>query len=329
MKYLSLPDESLRRLPFYLAMEEYAARNSDEEIFFMWQVAPTVIFGRNQLIENEVNIDYCRKNNIQTYRRKSGGGCVFADMSNIMFSYIVSSDQVSTTFLDYTSQVTEMLRSLGLDANATGRNDIFIGNKKVSGNAFYHVPGRSIVHGTMLYDTDLEYMTNAISPSKEKLSSKGVESVRNRITTLNQHLDMSIEDFKAYARKYMCGDNEIILNADDVRAIEEMAEPYYKNEWIFGKNPRCSKSIRKRIEGVGEFQVELELKANKIIGINMSGDFFLLSDIDENLFRHIIGSDYTPEAIEKSLAEVDLPNIIHGLTKQQFISLIFHQNGRE
>ena len=81
MKYLSLPDESLRRLPFSLAMEEYAARNSDEEIFFMWQVAPTVIFGRNQLIENEVNIDYCRKNNIQTYRRKSGGGCVFAEMS--------------------------------------------------------------------------------------------------------------------------------------------------------------------------------------------------------------------------------------------------------
>ena len=154
MKYLSLPDTTTRILPFYLAMEEYAARiMGQDDIFFMWQVRPTVIFGRNQLIDNEVNLDYCREHGIEYYRRKSGGGCVFADMSNIMFSYITRSDEVQTTFTRYTSAVAEMLRGLGLNASASDRNDVLIGNRKVSGNAFYHVPGRSIVHGTMLFDT--------------------------------------------------------------------------------------------------------------------------------------------------------------------------------
>lgn len=324
MKYLSLPNESVRKLPYYLAMEEFVARTSRDELFFMWQVEPTVIFGRNQLVENEVNLDYCRANGIQMYRRKSGGGCVYADMSNIMFSYIVSSDDVTTTFCNYTNKVAEMLCSLGLDAMVTGRNDIFIGDKKVSGNAFYHVPGRSIVHGTMLYDTDLTHMALAISPSREKLTSKGVESARNRITTLNQHLDMPIEDFKSYARKYMCDDKEMCLCDDDVLAIERIAAPYYTKEWIYGKNPRCSKSINSRIESVGEFRVELEIKSNKILNINMSGDFFLLSDIDEKLFSRIIGCEYTPEAVERALRDIDLGSIIHGLTIKQFISLIFH-----
>lgn len=173
MKYVSLSDSTVRRLPFYLAMEEYVARRFDEEFFFMWQVDPTVIFGRNQLIEREVNIDYCRNNGIAVYRRKSGGGCVFADMSNIMFSYIVSSDDVVTTFSSYTERVAAMLRSLGLNAESTGRNDVLIDGRKVSGNAFYHIPGRSIVHGTMLYDTDLAHITQAISPSEAAPWVKG------------------------------------------------------------------------------------------------------------------------------------------------------------
>lgn len=98
MLFVNLPDNTVRKLPFYLAMEEYLARNFNDEFFFMWQVNPTVIFGRNQLIDSEVNIDYCRSQGIQMYRRKSGGGCVYADMDNIMFSYIVSSESVTTIF---------------------------------------------------------------------------------------------------------------------------------------------------------------------------------------------------------------------------------------
>ena len=141
MIHISLPKSDTRRLSFYLAMEEFVARNinQDEDCFFMWQVEPSVIFGRNQLIENEVNMAYCRENDIKTYRRKSGGGCVYADMSNIMFSYITRSENVSLTFDRYINMVAEMLRGLNVPAEATGRNDIMIEGRKVSGNAFYHI----------------------------------------------------------------------------------------------------------------------------------------------------------------------------------------------
>ena len=150
MTYLSLPFEENRRLSFYLAMEEYAARqlNKGDDVFFLWQVQPSVIFGRNQVIENEVNLDYCREHGIQLYRRKSGGGCVYADMSNVMMSYITRSDEVVTTFARYMEMVCQMLRELGLEATSTQNNDVLIGDRKVSGNAFYHIPGHSIVHGT-------------------------------------------------------------------------------------------------------------------------------------------------------------------------------------
>lgn len=150
-------------------MEEFVARNINtaDDCFFMWQVEPSVIFGRNQLIENEVNIEYCRQNDIKTYRRKSGGGCVYADMNNIMFSYITQSENVSLTFDRYINMVAEMLRSLHIPAEATGRNDIMIHGRKVSGNAFYHIPHHSIVHGTMLYDTNMQNMVATLThPTK-------------------------------------------------------------------------------------------------------------------------------------------------------------------
>ena len=119
MKYLELPDDKLRRLTFYLAMEEYAAQllkedKSIDELFFTWRVKPTVIFGRNQLIDSEVNIAYCKTNNIEYYRRKSGGGCVYADMDNLMFSYITRSDDITTTFAHYTHAIVTALCSTTL-----------------------------------------------------------------------------------------------------------------------------------------------------------------------------------------------------------------------
>ena len=185
MKYVALPSEEQHILPFYLAMEEYVARRlAADEYFFMWQVEPTVIFGRNQLLDTEVDVEYCRANGIGVYRRKSGGGCVYADMDNIMFSYITPTVNVNFTFNNYMLMVEHLLQKLGVDAKTTGRNDILIEGKKVSGNAFYHLPGRSIVHGTMLYDTDIEKMLRSTTPSRTKLKSKGVESVRQHITTL-------------------------------------------------------------------------------------------------------------------------------------------------
>ncbi len=321
MKYVSLPDNVVRPLPFYLSMEEYVARRYSEELFFMWQVNPTVIFGRNQLVDSEVNTDYCRRRGIEFYRRKSGGGCVYADMDNIMFSYIVSCDDIVTVFSSYTSRIASMLGTLGVDASATGRNDVLIDGRKVSGNAFYHIPGRSIVHGTMLYDTDLENMTMAISPSGTKLQSKGVSSVQSRITTLREHIDMAVNEFKEYVRRYLC-DSLIELDDSDVAAIEEMSRPYYTDAWIYGRNPRCTTHLTRRIDGVGEFCTDIELKNGVIKDINISGDFFLVGDLDEGLLAPLRGVPYNRESITAALAGVDPDSVVAGLRRKEMIDIL-------
>ena len=303
-------------------MEEYAARiMGQDDIFFMWQVRPTVIFGRNQLIDNEVNLDYCREHGIEYYRRKSGGGCVFADMNNIMFSYITRSDNVELTYSRYTHAVVAMLRQLGLDASDNGRNDILISGQKVSGNAFYHLPGRSIVHGTMLYDTDMTHITHAITPSKSKLESKGVKSVASRITTVRQHSDIGLEDFKAHVRRTLC-DGEIELNERDIVEIEQIMQTYLAPEFILGNNPRCNLVKQGRIEGVGELQVSLELNRNRITAINLAGDYFLVGDLDDGLLNKLHGVQFTHQALTDALDKVEVRQIILNLSTNQFINFL-------
>ena len=323
MKYLSLPDNTTRILPFYLAMEEYAARIiGEDDIFFMWQVEPTVIFGRNQLISNEVNVDYCHDNGIAFYRRRSGGGCVYADRDNIMFSYITRSDEVQTTFSSYTSAVAAMLRGLGLNATSSDRNDVMIDGRKVSGNAFYHIPGRSIVHGTMLYGTNMEHMLNAITPSREKLTSKGVDSVRSHITTLSEHLSMDIEAFKQHVRQTLC-DGEIQLCADDVAEIERLTLPYLEPKFLWGNDPRCEVSQGGRIEGVGSIHVNLELKGGVIHDLHLTGDFLpLCDDVRQILLDKLRGTEPKADDLRAALDGCQAGQWILNLTNEQLIQLL-------
>ena len=226
MKYIMLPEEKERRLTFYLAMEEYVARRLDEtDAFFLWQVAPTVIFGRNQVVENEVNLDYCREHDIQVYRRKSGGGCVYADRDNLMLSFVTKEENVGFAFNRFLGMLLLVLRRMGIEAVGTRHNDVLIDGRKVCGTACYHVAGRSIVHSTMLYDTDLEHMTRAITPTREKLAKRGVESVRQRITLLKDFTSLDLEAMKTLIRETLC-DGERQLTTADVAAIEMLEQTY-------------------------------------------------------------------------------------------------------
>lgn len=233
MKYISLPTSEVRRLSFYLAMEEFVARHIDEpDCFFMWQVEPSVIFGRNQVLEDEVNVAYCREHGIKLYRRKSGGGCVYADMDNLMLSYVTSEDHVNFAFNRFINMVLLVLRKLGIAATGTAHNDVMIGDRKVCGTACYHLDGRSIVHSTMLYDTNMEHMLNAITPGPEKLAQKGIQSVRQRITLLKDYTTLEcVDDLKSMVRSTLC-DGERLLTADEVAAIETIEATYLKEEFI-------------------------------------------------------------------------------------------------
>ena len=268
MKYIVLP-EGRRRLPFYLATEEFAARylSPDDDYFFMWIVEPTVIIGRHQLLDTEVNTDYCRANGIDIVRRKSGGGCVYSDLRNVMMSYITASGaDTAATFAAYTAKVAALLRSLGLDAEAGSRNDVTIGpeRRKVSGGAFYRIGNRSIAHGTMLYSVDTERMAAALTPSAAKLRSKGIESVRSRVTCITRYRpDLSLDEFMARARSFMT-DSDVVLTPDDLGLIAQIEEPYYTDMWLHGHDPRGSASFSKRIEGAGDFDVTITTRGGNI-----------------------------------------------------------------
>ena len=227
MIYVSLPDNEVRRLSFYLALEEYVARQlAPADYFFMWQVEPSVIFGRNQLIENEVNLDFCRSHHIQMYRRKSGGGCVYADRDNLMLSFITKEEQVGFAFNRFVNMVLLVLRKMGVEATGTRHNDILIGDRKVCGTACRKLPSRSIVHSTMLYDTNMEHMLHAITPTQQKLAKNGVESVRQRITLLKDYTSLTLDEVKALIIRTLC-DGERMLTADEVAQIEKIEEQYY------------------------------------------------------------------------------------------------------
>ncbi len=301
-------------------MEEFVARHTTiRDAFFMWQVQPSVIFGRNQLIESEVNLDYCRAHGIQTYRRKSGGGCVYADMNNIMFSYITSEDNVGFTFYRYLNMVVHVLRLLGVDAKASGRNDVMIGDRKVSGNAFYHLPGRSIVHGTMLYDTDMENMVGSITPSDAKLVSKGVKSVRQHIALLKDYIDIDQSAFKLFVQEHLCTE-EYLLNDHDIQVIEEIEQEYLSDDFIYGNNPKYSVIKKERIDGVGELELRMDIKNNVLKGINILGDYFLTGDLNDML--KCLREVHLDEASLKAALPDRLDDIIRGLQKDDLITIL-------
>ena len=222
-----MPSDENRRLSFFLAMEEFVARHIDEpDAFFMWQVEPSVIFGRNQVLENEVNVSYCREHGINIYRRKSGGGCVYADQDNLMLSFITSEENVNFAFNRFVNMVLLVLRKMGIEATGTQHNDIMIGDRKVCGTACYLVGGRCIVHSTMLYDTNMDHMLNAITPGPEKLKKKGIQSVRQRITLLKDHTPLTLEAVKTLIRDTLCMGERVLTEAE-VSVIMKMQECSY------------------------------------------------------------------------------------------------------
>ena len=328
MKYilLSKPD-TIHQLPFYFAVEEYVARHyTDDDYFMGWRVNPTVMLGRNQLIDNEVNTDYCKEHKIDIFRRKSGGGCIYADKGCIQFSYISRAVNANKAFAVYMQRMADLLKGLKIDAQLSGRNDILIDGTKVSGCAFYQLSNRSVLHNSLLFDTQLDHLSNALTPAKEKLQSKGVASVRQRVTNVATYTQLNILAFMDYVRQEMCGTEVLELTEEDMKGVAEIEKELSSDDFVYGKNPKYSFVRKHRFEGIGTLEAHIELKNNIIGSINMVGDYFLLSDIDHDFLSLLKGCEFTREAVEERLENIDLSTIIRGLKQRQFLRLLF---GRE
>lgn len=328
MKYILLPKpDTIHQLPFYFAVEEYVARHyTDDDYFMGWRVNPTVMLGRNQLIDNEVNTDYCKEHKIDIFRRKSGGGCIYADKGCIQFSYISRAINANEAFAAYMQRMADLLKGLKIDAQLSGRNDILIDGTKVSGCAFYQLSNRSILHNSLLFDTQLDHLSNALTPAKEKLQSKGVASVRQRVTNVATYTQLDILAFMDYVRQEMCGTEVLKLTEEDMKEVAEIEKELASDDFIYGKNPKYSLVRKHRFEGVGTLEAHIELKNNIIGSINMVGDYFLLGDIGHDFLNLLKGCEFTREAVEERLEDIDLSTIIRGLKLRQFLRLLF---GRE
>ena len=193
----------------YLELETRMVKTVQEPTLFTWIVRPTVIYGRHQSAEVEVNEDYCVSHGIEVVQRKSGGGCVYADEGNLMISFITPSKHSEQVFAETLSLIRNALASKGIPAVTTVHNDILVGEKKVSGWACYTTPTGTIVHGTMLYDVNLEALQQAITPTREKLNKHGVASVRQRVVNLREIRDFGdIQAFRAELEKALKDTNE-------------------------------------------------------------------------------------------------------------------------
>jgi lipoic acid synthetase/lipoate-protein ligase A len=237
---LNIP--SGKRLVWYLAAEEYIAKSLDrllsptsgEGMLMVWIVPPTVIIGRHQVLQNEVNTAFCREHHIAVYRRKSGGGCVYADAGNLMVSYIARSTHSEQVFQDYLDRMSDFLRHMGYDAVKSTHNDIMIGQYKVSGNACFAMPNATIVHGTLLYDVDYSVLQQAITPSVEKLAKHGVESVRQRVINIRDIEGTSIQSTTALAQtvqQFWCK-YHFALSEDDMQQMDAIEQEYLDPEFI-------------------------------------------------------------------------------------------------
>lgn len=341
MKHIVFPkeiDTFSRRLPFFLATEEWVARRLPAgDYFFSWQVSPTVICGRNQEVNKEVNLEYCRANGIDVVRRRSGGGAVFADRENFMFSYITDGDDVTTEFARYTSMIADALQTLGINARSTGRNDITVNDRKIAGNAFYHLPGRCIAHGTMLYNFDLRHIANALTPSKAKLESKGVKSVQSRVTCLkNEGIALSPSDFEKFVIDHITDGNPYIVTAEDLAEIENIERGYYVPSFMrireVGKESDSPSDAddhthhicrQSRLEGLGEFCIDYDLTPdNKIAKFRISGDFFMSADVESLLCEALNGTVCAIDTLSAKIEKTEPEKIIPGLTAKALTSLI-------
>jgi lipoate-protein ligase A len=217
---------------FNMSFDEYCLQRlpSDDDVFYLWQNRPSVIIGHNQDAQREVNLDYLRSKGILLARRVTGGGAVYHDLQNLNYSIVGRKPSIEV--------IVEALRTLGVPAEFTGRNDIFVEGRKVSGFARSVYHQRELIHGTLMYDVDIDALTRALDTPQSKLNRKGVASVRSRVTNLKDYLPGigNIRQFHDRLHTLLaCGDQELILGPDAYEEIEKRRiEKFANPEWIYG-----------------------------------------------------------------------------------------------
>lgn len=327
MKFIS--NNNITDPTLNLAMEEYVLKNlpAEESYFLFYINRPSIIVGKNQNTIEEVNQTYIDAHNIDVVRRISGGGAVYHDTGNLNFSFITDDDGNSFhNFQKFTEPIVQALQSLGVNAELTGRNDIQVGQAKISGNTMVKVKNRMFSHGTLMLNSDLDEVQNALKVNPAKIKSKGIKSVRKRVANIQEFLNdpLEIEEFKKIILKTIFGEAEVEeykLTDEDWENIEKLSNDKYRTwEWNYGRNPKYNFEREEKFEK-GFVQIKFDVKRGKIEHAKIFGDFFGVGDVTD-LENALVGCLHDFEHIEEALSEYDLNHYFGDIDRHELIRLM-------
>ena len=315
---------------FNLAFEEYVLKNRKEgDYLILWQNRNAVIIGRNQNAEAEINRSFVEQHGIRVVRRNTGGGAVYHDIGNLNYSFITdAAAPEERTAAQFTAPVVLALRGLGLDAESSGRNDILVSGRKVSGTAQQLHGGRILHHGTLLFDSNADMIAGALNPDPTKFQFKGVQSVRSRVGNIRSELrgDMDMAAFWAYLKTALAKDGITPTSLSDAELAEIrklQAEKYDTWQWNFGKSPKFHTCCKQRLPE-GLLEIHLDVAEGSIAGIQILGDFLALTDL-QPLENALTGCPYKEDAVLRVLGEFDLGSFLGGITGESFTATLFHK----
>lgn len=320
-----------------LAIETYLLKEKplDEPILLFYINDPSIIIGRNQNTIEEINKEYVEEHGIHVVRRLSGGGAVYHDHGNLNFSFIMPDDGNSfRDFAKLTQPIIQALHELGVEgAELKGRNDLVINDMKFSGNAMYATNGRMFAHGTLMFDSDIDEVVNTLKVRKDKIESKGIKSVRSRVTNIKPFLPadkqgMTTEEFRQEILLKIFGVSSVDqiktyeLTDEDWQAINKISDEYYRNwDWNYGKSPEFNLERRHRFP-IGSIEMKMDVSDGVIKEIKIFGDFFGLGEI-KDVEAILTGVKYEKAAIVAAVDQIDVKKYFGNIEKDDLVRLLY------
>ncbi|MTV83205.1 lipoate--protein ligase [Secundilactobacillus folii] len=335
MYYYNMESEDIG---YNLATEQYLmnSKDFDEPILLFYYQKPCIIVGRNQNTLEEINQDYVAQHNIQVTRRLSGGGAVYDDLGNVSFSFVVNrDDERFGDFKSFTKPIVDALKDMGATSiEVSGRNDILVNGKKFSGNAMYVKDGKMFSHGTLMYDVDQSVIAHALNVPKDKIASKGIKSVRSRVTNLKPYLkpeyqNLTIAEFRDTILRKVYGvddlsevaDKAYHLTDEDKTAIKQLYDNYYNNwDWVYGTSPEFTVKKRQHFDS-GTIDARILVDKGRIQHVTFFGDFFGEKDARE-LAKILEGVRYDQPSLREALSDVNVGDYFAGITLDEFVQFL-------